>query len=146
MLYSEERWPGEEKLLLVDARGMSDGTLRLIAILTALLTAKEGATLVIEEIDNGLHPSRAGLLVDLLKKIGTERKIDIICTTHNPALLDAFGLSMLPFIALVYRDPGNGTSQIKNLDEIEHYERIITKGTLGDLITKGRFESALKAS
>ncbi|MFK8161461.1 MAG: AAA family ATPase [Lewinella sp.] len=145
MLYCEERWPGETVPLLVDSDGLSDGTLRLIAILTALLTARRGSTLVIEEIDNGIHPSRAKLLVKLLREIGTERKVDIICTTHNPALLDAFGLSMLPFIALVYRDPENGTSQIKNLDEIEHYERIITKGTLGDLITKGRFESVLKA-
>jgi len=146
MLYCYEKWPGNEEQLLVDINGLSDGTLRLIAILTALLTAEKGSTLVIEEVDNGIHPSRAELLVKLLHKIGTERKVDIICTTHNPALLDAFGLSMLPFIALVYRDPENGTSQIKNLDEIEHYERIITKGTLGDLITKGRFEGALKAS
>lgn len=146
MLYCEEIWTSGTEPLLVDARGMSDGTLRLIAILTALLTASEGSTLVIEEIDNGIHPSRAGLLVKLLHEIGTERKVDIICTTHNPALLDAFGLSMLPFISLVYRNPENGTSQIKNLDEIKNYERIITKGSLGDLITKGRFEVALKAS
>lgn len=146
MLYCEERWPGSKKTVLVDANGLSDGTLRLVAILSALLTAERGSTLVIEEIDNGIHPSRAELLVKLLHKIGTERKVDIICTTHNPALLDAFGLSMLPFIAMVYRDPETGTSQVKNLDEIEHYERIITKGSLGDLITKGRFESVLKAS
>ncbi len=145
MLYCHEKWPGKKKPLLIDANGLSDGTLRLLAILTALLSAEPGTTIAIEEIDNGLHPSRAKLLVNLLHKIGTERGIDIICTTHNPALLDAFGLSMLPFIALVYRDPENGTSQIKNLDEIKNYERIITKGSLGDLITKGRFEGALKA-
>ena len=43
----------------VDARGMSDGTLRFIAIVVALLTAAPHSLLLIEEVDNGLHPSRA---------------------------------------------------------------------------------------
>ncbi|MCF7994391.1 MAG: ATP-binding protein [Chromatiaceae bacterium] len=43
---------------------MSDGTLRYdVAIVTALLTREPGSLLVIEEVDNGLHPSRAHLLV-----------------------------------------------------------------------------------
>lgn len=146
MLYCEEQWPGESEPVLIDAGSLSDGTLRIIAILTAILAAEEGSTLVIEEIDNGLHPSRANLLVDLLHKYSAEREVDIICTTHNPALLDAFGLEMLPYISLVYRDAKDGSSKIRALNEIEHFERIVTKGTLGDLITQGRFEAALKPS
>ncbi|MCA1995082.1 MAG: ATP-binding protein, partial [Coleofasciculus sp. S288] len=42
-----------------------------------------------EEVDNGLHPSRAGLLLKMLREIGEKRKIDILVTTYNPALLDA---------------------------------------------------------
>ena len=65
MLYCQEEWkPGE--ITEIDARSMSDGTLRFLAILTALLTRPEGSQIVIEEIDNGLHPSRAALLVKIL--------------------------------------------------------------------------------
>ncbi|MHC5833239.1 MAG: AAA family ATPase, partial [Nostoc sp.] len=88
----------------IDARTMSDGTLHFIAILTALLTRPEASQLVIEEIDNGLHPSRAELLVRILREIGTERKIDILLTTHNPALLDALGPEIVPFVVVAHRD------------------------------------------
>ena len=43
----------------VDARLLSDGTLRMLAIVTALETVPESSRIVIEEFDNGLHPSRA---------------------------------------------------------------------------------------
>lgn len=50
---------------------MSDGTLRFIAILTALLTLPQWTQLVIDEIDNGLHPSRSDLLLRMLREIGS---------------------------------------------------------------------------
>ncbi|MFM6455806.1 MAG: AAA family ATPase, partial [Planktothrix sp.] len=82
MLYCEEKWGNNQEPLLVDARGMSDGTLRFLAILTALLTRPEGSLIVIEEVDNGLHPSRAGLLLQMLREIGQKRNIDVLVTTH----------------------------------------------------------------
>ena len=85
MLYCQEEWkPGE--ITEIDARSMSDGTLRFLAILTALLTRPEGSQIVIEEIDNGLHPSRAALLVKILKEIGTKRNIDILLTGSIPIM------------------------------------------------------------
>ena len=42
---------------LVDARLLSDGTLRMLAIVTALETVPKSSRIVIEEFDNGLHPS-----------------------------------------------------------------------------------------
>jgi len=95
MLYCEEGW-GTEKYE-VDARGMSDGTLRYLAIVTALLTRKENSLLIVEEIDNGLHPSRVKMLIHMLKTLGKKRNIDIVITTHNPALLDALGNTMVPY-------------------------------------------------
>ena len=57
MLYCEEGW-SDDLYHTVDARGMSDGTLRYLAIVTAMLTREPGSLLVIEEVDNGLHPRR----------------------------------------------------------------------------------------
>ncbi|MEH2229239.1 MAG: ATP-binding protein [Nostoc sp.] len=142
MLYCEEEWkPGE--MTLIDAKTMSDGTLRFIAIITALLTRPEGSQLVIEEIDNGLHPSRAELLVRILRDIGSKRKIDILITTHNPALLDALGPEIVPFVVVAHRDKETGESKLTLLEDIENLPLLLASGTLGRLATKGAIEKSL---
>jgi predicted ATPase len=142
MLYCEEEWkPGH--ITPIDARTMSDGTLRFLAILTALLTRPEGSQLVIEEIDNGLHPSRAELLVKILREIGSKRKIDILLTTHNPALLDALGPEIVPFVVVAHRDKETGESKLTLLEDIENLPLLLASGTLGRLATKGAIEKSL---
>ncbi|RRR69644.1 MAG: ATPase [Candidatus Viridilinea halotolerans] len=143
MLYCEEGW---ESLSTheVDARGMSDGTLRYLAIVTALLTREPGSLLVIEEVDNGLHPSRTHFLLDMLKTLGKEHNIDILATTHNPALLDAAGVKMLPFIVVAHRDEATGFSRLTQLETLDQLPKLIAGGSLGSLSSRGRIEAALK--
>ncbi|WP_375497876.1 AAA family ATPase [uncultured Nostoc sp.] len=142
MLYCQEEWkPGH--VTEIDAKTMSDGTLRFLAILTALLTRPEGSQLVIEEIDNGLHPSRAELLVKILREIGQKRKIDILLTTHNPALLDALGPEIVPFVVVAHRDQETGESKLTLLEDIENLPLLLASGTLGRLATKGAIEKSL---
>lgn len=123
---------------------MSDGTLRYLAIVTAMLTRQSGSLLVIEEVDNGLHPSRAHVLVDMLRTLGKARRIDVIVTTHNPALLDAAGTRMLPFITVAHRDDTTGASRLTQLEDIEQLPKLMAFGSLGRLSTEGRIETALK--
>ena len=134
MLYCDERWT-EKNVTHLDARSMSDGTLRFIAIVTALLTLKEGSLLVIEEIDNGLHPSRSEELVKMLKELGTKRGIDVLCTTHNPVLIDALGNEMIPFVSYVKRDE-SGASRIELVEELPNLAKLMAGHSLGDLMTK----------
>lgn len=145
MLYCEELWkPGETTE--IDARGMSDGTLRFLAILTALLTRPKGSQLVIEEVDNGLHPSRADLLLKMLREIGEQRKIDVLVTTHNPALLDALGPEMVPFVVVAHRDTETGESKLTLLEDIENLPKLMASGPLGKLTTKGAIERSLSGT
>ena len=144
MLYCEEGWEGTESHE-IDARGMSDGTLRYLAIVTALLTRKPKSLLVIEDVDNGLHPSRAHFLIEMLKKLGKERSMDVIVSTHNPALLDAAGTKMLPFIAVAHRDNHTGISLLTQLEDIQQLPKLMAGGSLGRMATQGRIEAALKA-
>lgn len=141
MLYCEEQWV-EGNSQTVDARGMSDGTLRFLAIVTALLTSKEGSLLVVEEVDNGLHPSRSSTLVNMLRELGNKRSIDVIVTTHNPALLNALGPEMVPFISVVHRD-SIGASAITLLEDIENLPKLMAIGPLGRVVSEGRIEDAL---
>ncbi|POZ52566.1 AAA family ATPase [Methylovulum psychrotolerans] len=143
MLYCEEGW-GEAASHEIDARGMSDGSLRYLAIVTALLTREKGSLLVIEEVDNGLHPSRAHLLLEMLRTLGKERGVDVIVTTHNPALLDAAGGKMLPFITVAHRDGKTGVSQLIQLEDVNQLPKLMASGSLGKLSTEGRIEAALK--
>lgn len=142
MLYCEEQWTDQD-MQLIDARGMSDGTLRFLAIIGALLTSKEGSLLVIEEVDNGLHPSRSDTLVNMLKELGSERNIDIIVTTHNPALLNALGPDMVPFISVLHRNE-HGESEITLLEDISNLPKLMAIGPLGRVVSEGRIEAALQ--
>lgn len=143
MLYCEEKWGSTGKNTEIDARGMSDGTLRFLGILTALLTRPSGSLIVIEEVDNGLHPSRAKLLLKTMKEIGEEHNIDILITTHNPALMDELGVEMIPFIQVVHRDAEDGTSKITLLEDLKSLPKLLAHGTVGELSTKGEIEKSL---
>ncbi len=144
MLYCEENWVSDGDASTVDARGMSDGTLRFLAILTALLTRPEGTLLVIEEVDNGLHPSRSYLLIEMLKGIGEERNVDIVITTHNPALLDALGPEAVPYIVVAHRDIDSGASRLTLLENINNLAKVLGHGSLGAISSKGILERALR--
>lgn len=137
ILCCKEKWT-DEKELVMDAKSMSDGTLRFIAIITALLTIPSGTLLLIEEVDNGLHPSRVGELITALRTIGEERGIDIICTTHNPHMIDTLGTEMISNISYVKRSPKDGTSEIFLLDEKEDLVQIMAGGSIGSSMIKGR--------
>jgi predicted ATPase len=143
MLYCEEGFSQARNVDTVDARGMSDGTLRFLAILTALLTRPMNSLLVIEEVDNGLHPSRSYLLLKMLGTVGKERKIDVMVTTHNPALLDAMGTEMVPFITVSHRDPDKGTTRLTLLEDLDQLPKLLAQGLVGKLSSSGAIEKAL---
>ena len=52
----------------VSAYSASDGTLRFLAMLAALLDTNSEHLYFFEEIDNGIHPSRLHLLIDLIER------------------------------------------------------------------------------
>lgn len=130
MLYCYEDWNPDQP---VDARGMSDGTLRFTAIVVALLTAAPHSLILIEEVDNGLHPSRAKELVDMLKELSSRRQVDVLCTTHNPVLLDELGNKMIPFVSYVTRDE-QGNSQVNLLEDKENLAKLMASGSIGSMM------------
>jgi AAA15 family ATPase/GTPase len=145
MLYCDEKWGESGEVFTVDARAMSDGTLRFLAILTALLTLPEGSLLAIDEVDNGFHPSRAHLLLEALQTIGKQRNIDVLVTTHNPALLDALGTEFVPFVTVAHRDSITGESKLTLLEDIEQLPKLLAQGTVGKLSTQGLIEKSLES-
>ncbi len=128
----------------VDAPLLSDGTLRVLAVGAALLTAPKGALVVIEEIDNGVHPSRADLLVRQIRHIATERELRVLLTSHNPALLDALPNESLADVVCCYRDPQEGDSRLVRLGDMVRYPELVAQGPLGQLMTRRVIEHFVK--
>ena len=138
---------GEEKELsvrkIVDARLLSDGTLRMLAIVTALETVPERSRIVIEEFDNGLHPSRAKLLVGALSDAASRRKLNVLVTTHNPAFMDALDQSQMNGVIICHGDAASGGSQTTRLGEMDIADTVGLRGGLGDFVTRGALEQHL---
>lgn len=120
----------------VDAPLLSDGTLRVLAIGATLLTAPTGALVIIEEIDNGVHPSRADTLVRQIRAIAAERQLRVLLTSHNPALLDALPDESLADVVCCYRDPDEGDSRLVRLGDMDRYPELVAQGPLGQLMTR----------
>jgi len=130
----------------IEAEKLSYGTLRALAIVGALLQGEEGSMIVIEEVDNGIHPSRASKLIDTISVLSDERKIDTLITTHNMALLNAVDRDNLVGVTICYRIPSTGSSKFKSLVDIEKYPNLMAKGKLGELLEKDEVYKAITAN
>lgn len=123
---------------------LSDGTLKVLGIAAALLSVPEGSTVVIEEIDNSIHPTRAHDILSLLRQYAEERKLNLLLSTHNPALMDALPDEALADVVFCYRDPNEGDSKLVRLGDLDDYLGLVAQGTLGDLVTQGIVERFVK--
>lgn len=120
-----------------DASLLSDGTLRVLSIAAALLSAGEGSMVVVEEIDNGVHPSRAQHLLSSITRIAKAKNLRVLMTTHNPALLDALPDESIPDVVFCYRSPVDGSSKLLRLSDSDDFPVLIAQDTLGGLLTTG---------
>lgn len=122
---------------LRDASLLSDGTLRVLAIAAALLTAPAGGTVAIEEVDNGIHPSRASDLMSNMHRIATRRALRVLVTSHNPALADALPLEALRDVVVCHRHPSTGESRLTRLGDLPRVALTAAGSSLGRIMTSG---------
>jgi len=133
----------------VPARQMSDGMLRMIAVVTALLAGGPGVaiegptsvtpslTLVLEELENGLHPTQAARVLGLVKSAAAQQGFQVVLTTHSPALLNALGGDDHLGVLVIGRER-DGRTRATRLVDLPGYLAMMASGRLGDLVTAGR--------
>lgn len=138
------------RTVTVPARQMSDGMLRMMAIITALLAGGSGVaiegpmtvsptlTLVLEELENGLHPTQAANVLTLVKSARAEQGFQVVLTTHSPALLNALSGDDHLGVLVVDRERSTGRSRVTRLVDLPGYLAMMASGRLGDLISAGR--------
>lgn len=124
-----------EDQMFTDARLLSDGSLRALAILTALETVPEQSRIIIEEMDNGIHPSRAQMLINAIWECSKRRKLNVLATTHNPATLDSLSAEQRTSVVLCHYDLRTKGSRLTPLTELPRADVLLERGHLGDLVT-----------
>ena len=127
----------------ITARVLSDGTLRALGILTALETSTKGTHLVLEELDNGVHPSRVHLLSEALFDCAERHGLHVLATTQNPATLNALTAEQLRSVLLVVPDSAKKFARLLPIKELPGYIEFVEQGRLGDLITRRVYERHL---
>lgn len=123
----------------ISAESASDGTLRFLAFAAALLGTEPARFYFFEEIENGIHPNRAHLLINLLRKSTGKGGIQVAGTTHSPALLNFLDEPSLQNASLVYRV--GSVSKIRSFGDIPALWQIPNRNT-GELHGSGWFETA----
>lgn len=102
------------------SRVISDGTLRLLALLSILNDPERRGTLCFEEPENGVHEGRVGRLVEFLRsgaQITSElegNSFQILINTHSPKVMEALrDEEIVAADTTVTVDPANGTRATK---------------------------------
>ena len=139
----------------IPARLMSDGTLRFLAIAAALLDLSQlnsgtdkansgGRMLVVEEIESGLHPSQAAVLLNQLKE-STKGGVQTLATTHSPAILDALDGADHSSVIVCSRG-SDGWGKATTLTDFPDYFEVVGRSPLGTAAVRDQLRPGKSAS
>jgi predicted ATPase len=128
---------------VVSAYSASDGTLRFLAMLASLLGDQPARLYFFEELDNGIHPTRLRLLLDLIERQTAHGKRQVVTTTHSPDLLAMVSDSTFASTSLVFRPPGADAAIIARVADLPDAQRLRASQGLGRLHASGWMEDAL---
>ena len=138
---------GNILLMLVEQGGWktsaysaSDGTLRFLGMLAALLGPKPAKFYFVEELENGIHPTRQYLLLDLLERVTAEKQVQLVATTHSPQLLTFLKPESRQNVSLLYRPANQTGANIRRIMELPDVGRVLESDTLGTLHSTGWLE------
>ena len=115
------------------AANMSDGTLRALGVLTAVLQPSSAIFVGIEEPEIALHPAAANALRDCLLEASQLRQIAI--TSHSPELLDDKGWDADSILGV---DASSGSTIITHLSGSTRRSLRDKLMTVGDLLRAGQ--------
>ena len=126
----------------IPASDISDGTLRILAFLTALYQEDTPSIICFEEIENGVHPWLLHKMIELLKLVSTEgitgKPVQVLITTHSPTLLNY----VEPYQVRAVELDNEGKTQVHKLptDSVRFQKALEAyDGSLGELWFTNQF-------
>jgi predicted ATPase len=94
-------------------KSLSDGDVRTLMIILSVVLLEENSTLILEEVENALHPHRVKLIIEYLKRVSYSNDLQLILTTHNPLIIDTIAPEEVIY---VQRQNGSGSQFIQFKD------------------------------
>lgn len=128
---------------ITSSQCVSDGTLRFLGILAALLGEGRPRVCVFEEIDSGIHPSRLNLLVELIEQQTQAGDLQVVTTTHAPDLLAAVSDETFESTSVICRNPGVSEAHIRSVKDLPNAGALRRSQGLGKLHATGWMEDIL---
>lgn len=145
-----EDFTGKVLLRIEEASGQkttaysaSDGTLRFLGLLAALLGNQRSRFYFFEEPENGIHPNRLSLLLQLMEQEVANGSMQIVITTHSPLLLNFLSPASLEYASLMYRVGDRAESRITKIMDIPNAREIVANDGLSSLLDSGWLEDAM---
>ena len=125
------------------ADSASDGTLRFLGLLAAMFGVTPASLYFFEDIDDGLHPSRLRLLLELLERETGRRPVQVLTTTHSPDLLAQANDRTFEDMSLVCRQEDSENTVIRPVTELPGSARLRQSQGLGRLHASGWMEDMI---
>ncbi len=127
----------------ISAYSASDGTLRFLGMIAALLAPEPARFYFLEEIENGIHPSRLHLLMQLIEQTVENSNIQVVATTHSPYVLALVNQKTLENSSLVYRLPNSKGANIIRLLDVPEIRHVLETQDITKLHSSGWLEDAV---
>jgi AAA15 family ATPase/GTPase len=116
----------------IPGQAVSEGTMLSLGLLTVLMNPQQPNLILLDDIEQGLHPKAQRELVAVFKEIIQENSdLQIIFTTHSPYIID----ELQPSQVHVLSNAGDGFTKTKRLDEhpdVEWAKQTLTTGEFWD--------------
>ena len=123
-VYFVQKEPGLQ--FQVHQMGASSGTLRMLALMTALYGDPDTNLIGIEEPENYVHPTALSSFVEYL--LDARDRVQLLVTTHSPLLLDALND---PAAVRVVQRSGNGETSVVKEENPEGVRKALDTSGFG---------------
>ena len=133
----------EENGQRVSANSASDGTLWFLGVLAAMFGSESARFYFFEELENGIHPTRLHLLLQLIEQNVSQENIQVVATTHSPYLLALASRGTLEHASLTYRLPDQPDTKTKRILDMPDAARLIEEQDLASLHASGWLENVM---
>lgn len=121
---------------------LGDGTLRFAAILAAFSQPSLPGLLMIEGLEQGVHPSQARLLTELVRRHSGAGGPQVLVTTHSPAVLAWLQEAEYDRTFLCRREAETGRSTIRPVRTLAGFDRAVRGRSVAELLAEGWMEAA----
>jgi predicted ATPase len=91
-LQIRDRWLAPDRAFF-DQRSANEGFLYLLFYFTLLLSWRTPRFFAIDNVDNALNPKLCTTLMRQIVELAKKCDKQVICTTHNPAILDGLNIN-----------------------------------------------------